>query len=962
MDQIIQKFIYKKESRKQQKIYQALNKLYKNRKYIIREIYQTEKNYVEDLKLICDLVVDKYIQQYGIQESKKVFSNIKEIVAVNEWFFDKLTQRIQSENLKYQRNYKLEKELKDYYGHENSQLFYFQNEQTLLTKFECYYQYCERYNTIKNQISKLKDENDYFRQLTIEAEKNPLMKSNQLEDYLIKPIQRLPKYILLLKELKKNTPTQNSCSLFNGNEQIEHPDYKNICQLLNVFEKINDKNNEKIGEFQNLQKMIDVQKQYGSDKLIINNNKRFFVFEENLEYYVNATYKKSIQLLCFSDAILLIEFEYSALFGAKQKCIAMSEFSLASEFNKINSKQGLLFKVTTKQKVFIFIANDNKQLEKIENLFRITIAKFIQEKKSMLDESGGNSDITWDQAQLQVRIEGTEEYNQASLQNYTVYIIKILLQDIEWKIYLRYSQISAIYKYIQKRDSNNNVLKLQKSNWLQIHNNKYLDSLKINIEGFIQSIFQWKKFEKYKSKILIKLGLPTNFNILPRFMGGQSGLKISRNQSIINENQDSIDILAEKLNQQFLEELKISHMLKSYINKSDDKIISFSIRVILPRCLQVKEEIINDPNSKVESWIINKVTKQGEIIVRIDNLTKAMEMCEIIANAIQLYEFYDFRLFVTDQRGNKRSLENNQIVLQSVPSHKKIFPQQSLKFFTLFDEPYQLEFCKYIFFPQIIESYLYKQDETRLKLLVEEFLKEVKVAHLSPKTYSIIYALYILIYKESDYQEKHPNLLDKEIMNNLIFSYIRKSQTDETWNYFVKNQLKAIYPEIRNLVRQNEKLIAEQQLDLKQPQIFTNIKNLARISMINLAYQIPFWGVVSFYVGINIKEETNKILKSIFQNELPNIYLGISYNMFQLLSPGRKKLLCSFNLAQIDKITVEPIFMFIQIKNVMLNNEIKSITLKFKTIEGYKISSLIKEYKNLNQQYPQLSQIIQNEN
>lgn len=34
-------------------------------------------------------------------------------------------------------------------------------------------------------------------------------------------------------------------------------------------------------------------------------------------------------------------------------------------------------------------------------------------------------------------------------------------------------------------------------------------------------------------------------------------------------------------------------------------------------------------------------------------------MCEIIANAIQLYEFYDFRLFVTDERGNKRSLENN---------------------------------------------------------------------------------------------------------------------------------------------------------------------------------------------------------------------------------------------------------------------------------------------------------------
>lgn len=58
---------------------------------------------------------------------------------------------------------------------------------------------------------------------------------------------------------------------------------------------------------------------------------------------------------------------------------------------------------------------------------------------------------------------------------------------------------------------------------------------------------------------------------------------------------------------------------------------------------------------------------------------------------------------------------------------------------------------------------------------MEEFLKEVKAYHLSPKTYSIIYTLYILIYKESDYWEKNSNLLDKDVMSNLIFSYIRKS-------------------------------------------------------------------------------------------------------------------------------------------------------------------------------------------
>lgn len=38
-------------------------------------------------------------------------------------------------------------------------------------------------------------------------------------------------------------------------------------------------------------------------------------------------------------------------------------------------------------------------------------------------------------------------------------------------------------------------------------------------------------------------------------------------------------------------------------------------------------------------------------------------MCEIIANFIRLKEFHDFRLVLIDSRGNKRMLDNDQIVL-----------------------------------------------------------------------------------------------------------------------------------------------------------------------------------------------------------------------------------------------------------------------------------------------------------
>jgi hypothetical protein len=55
-----------------------------------------------------------------------------------------------------------------------------------------------------------------------EIGKNHLYNFLSLDDYMVKPVQRLPKYVLLLKELIKNThPT--------------HPDYQNVRKALDKF-------------------------------------------------------------------------------------------------------------------------------------------------------------------------------------------------------------------------------------------------------------------------------------------------------------------------------------------------------------------------------------------------------------------------------------------------------------------------------------------------------------------------------------------------------------------------------------------------------------------------------------------------------------------------------------------------------------------------------------------------------
>ena len=48
---------------------------------------------------------------------------------------------------------------------------------------------------------------------------NPKYMQLTLKDYLIKPVQRLPKYVLIMKEIKKYTPS-------------DHPDLGNIVAAL----------------------------------------------------------------------------------------------------------------------------------------------------------------------------------------------------------------------------------------------------------------------------------------------------------------------------------------------------------------------------------------------------------------------------------------------------------------------------------------------------------------------------------------------------------------------------------------------------------------------------------------------------------------------------------------------------------------------------------------------------------
>ena len=165
-----------------------------------------------------------------------------------------------------------------------------------------------------------------------------------LESFLITPIQRIPRYELLLMSCKKFT-------------NPGHPDLQLIEEALVMVREVNKSNNSYIddesqGKKQELHKMF---KEYGVN-LLLPQRKYLASYKELYVADVNHKEKKKIIMFLFSDLILLA-LHYSA---DKMEYYGHTELN---EFSFCYSKQDLkyylnLIKIVGKQKCFILVAHD----------------------------------------------------------------------------------------------------------------------------------------------------------------------------------------------------------------------------------------------------------------------------------------------------------------------------------------------------------------------------------------------------------------------------------------------------------------------------------------------------------------------------------------------------------------------------------------------------------------------------
>lgn len=244
MDKIlkIQNFLRKKSRRKEK--YINISKIIKNMRYrkrIVMELLQTEEIFINNLTLIINNVVTP-LKNNVLQISHEsmtllmgVFSNIEPIKIFNEKLFKRLSP--------ISKNY-----------HHNVVFGNIMLEH--LPFFKLYFVYCNEFEKNNNLIVKIKNDssNPDFKAITqwfSTLEYTPALKNLDLNSMLVMPVQRLPKYVLLFKDLVKHT-------------EETHPDHANLKKCLEMFIKINEENNQKMNDYLKNIKIFELQNIYGN--------------------------------------------------------------------------------------------------------------------------------------------------------------------------------------------------------------------------------------------------------------------------------------------------------------------------------------------------------------------------------------------------------------------------------------------------------------------------------------------------------------------------------------------------------------------------------------------------------------------------------------------------------------------------------------------------------------------------
>ncbi|KAJ3435614.1 faciogenital dysplasia protein [Anaeramoeba flamelloides] len=247
------------------------------RAHAINELIETEKEYLRDLNTIQihwynPMKENQYVDP---EDLKRIFSHILMITGVNTQILQQL-EELRGEKTEIEDVAKL-----------NVGLIFL----NMADYLKAYTEYCTNYDDAVEIVFKIR-KNSKFEKFEKDREKIPQVKKLSLLDFLIKPVQRVCKYPLIIKEILKGT-------------EKTYEDYPDLAKSYTKLEKIAAYVNEKKKLVEKKKFILDLNTRIsGLDKVIqLITPKRKFIWEGVLK-------KKSVKRIqernfwLFNDLLL----------------------------------------------------------------------------------------------------------------------------------------------------------------------------------------------------------------------------------------------------------------------------------------------------------------------------------------------------------------------------------------------------------------------------------------------------------------------------------------------------------------------------------------------------------------------------------------------------------------------------------------------------------------------------------
>lgn len=809
----------------------------KHRGYIIKELISSETNYCKSLEMVANNILKpaEHNEMLSKDEIHKLFSHLINIMHFSKALSEELSERMNSSSFDIKRTCFLDIFLRH------------------AEFFKIYSPYCNNFPDAQNFLLSIRENTKHkFTQLLKKLEYSSMLGNLNLLDHLIKPIQRLPKYELIFKDLKKNT-------------EVNHPDYENIAKALETYTNINKENNKKMEIYLKQLRLFDLQKNFGSKSLNLFDRHRSFLREESL-FVIKEEFPYPIILYILSDLLLITEINESGQSSLTMQ-MKLGEDSFVCDLQNTRSYKWL-FSVYGVNGGVVF-HTDNKE-------HKIELMKFIESTissiRTRLVKITSKELLNKWKFSLRINTIGTIRRGVKSFKPYTLYVIEVKLEKRQFRLYLRFSELIDLEEVIKQKIPGIELPHFAKtlSNFLMSQQLKIIESRKLMIENFLQILLQNGELLNGDKAIFKLLGLPANF-----FEINLDHEAFLLDDAEIQENK--IFLGEESLFYQFFNNFYKKKLLLKISN--------------LEKPVEIKVRLIDNT----------------EIPMKVDYYTKCLEVCKQISKKIGLKSWLDFKLFMYNTKTQEEFyLDDEEFLLKALEfieeKETTLLSKISLnlkkikKIITGAD--YVIMFKKHGFFSYEFEEKEFKKDTKRLNLIFVQYFSEVYSGKysLNLMEYMIVASIKLYtIYHRTPKDFKLLSKIIKEVLPLNIFNN-KKVKIEETLLYF--------WQEIT-------KQIDETQCDRSGDFIKTrtNEIDIAKSMLISFLRKEKLFGSLMFWVSLIKKEKTD------VKDSPDYVWLVLKYSTLSIMHPNEKSVfLKEFPLENIEEYAIYPNHLKIKLK------------------------------------------------